>query len=74
MGERASCTLCGGTGKLVLMKSWFAADGYKQCCCAICKGTGQSVYQPDRGYVKAQAAFRTALAKAAPSRSSSVEG
>lgn len=39
------CTNCGGTGKLLLMKSWFLNDGYRRERCGICAGSGESSYR-----------------------------
>lgn len=53
------CVLCAGTGKVVLMRSWFRADGFKRASCAICGGSGRSSTKPANSYVRAQADLRT---------------
>ena len=39
MAKKVQCRLCGGTGKLVLMRSWFHSDGYRREVCHRCGGT-----------------------------------
>ena len=39
------CHICDGSGRLVLMNSWFPADGYRRERCGICGGTGVSAYR-----------------------------
>jgi hypothetical protein len=41
----ARCKTCYGTGKVVVMRSWFTADGYSRVRCGICTGTGRSAYR-----------------------------
>lgn len=66
------CVLCDGTGKLVLRRSWFPADGYGTERCGICRGSGHSDYNPGNDWVREQeqlrAAARAALAKATEGR------
>lgn len=62
--SRATCANCGGTGHIVLMNSWFPADGYHSERCGICKGTGRSAYRPANDVVARQRELR-ALAKEA---------
>lgn len=40
--KQARCRLCGGTGYLWLMRSWFLADGLTRTECPICSGDGQT--------------------------------
>lgn len=54
------CANCDGTGKLVLMKSWFPSDGYRRERCGICGGTGRSAYRPAPDAVKQQKDLRAA--------------
>lgn len=42
----ARCKLCDGSGKVLLMNSWFVTDGYRRERCGICGGTGESAYLP----------------------------
>lgn len=57
-----SCRLCDGTGKIVLMKSWFKADGYRRERCGICSGTGQSSYICSPDYNREQRELRARYA------------
>lgn len=52
------CANCGGTGKIVLMKSWFPSDGYRRARCGICGGTGRSTYRPAPDVVRQQRDLR----------------
>lgn len=38
----ATCRLCDGSGRLVLMRSWFVADGFTSTQCDICHGVGKT--------------------------------
>lgn len=55
---KTGCKLCGGTGRLVLAKSWVRADGFRRTRCGICKGTGSSSYRPDPQWVREQRKLR----------------
>ena len=39
------CDCCLGTGKQLIMRTWFVGDGYKRERCGTCSGTGKSTYQ-----------------------------
>lgn len=45
MSASPACRICAGTGKLVLMRSWFRTDGLRHERCGICAGTGISSYR-----------------------------
>lgn len=67
MGEgkwTRDCEVCGGTGKLTLMRSWFHSDGYRRERCGICHGTGKSNYR-NPPYAKEQAEMRARATGAA---------
>lgn len=36
-----TCQICDGTKQLVLMKTWFLADGFNKVKCTVCDGTGE---------------------------------
>lgn len=38
--ERRKCKYCDGDGKVLILNSWFVADGYRRERCDICAGTG----------------------------------
>lgn len=38
--RRKPCLNCEGTGKVLLLKSWFVTDGYRRERCGICGGSG----------------------------------
>jgi len=48
------CKTCGGTGLVYEAKTWFTADGYRRSRCGICKGSGESEYQPNSDYARWQ--------------------
>lgn len=54
------CALCGGSGWLHLLNSWFRSDGFRRERCGICAGTGKSDYRPDAEWIRKQAEFRAA--------------
>lgn len=58
MTETRTCKLCGGTGAMVLMNSWFTRDGCRKSRCGVCAGAGISSYEPAPDYVKDQARLR----------------
>lgn len=55
---KVTCVLCGGTGRLVLFKSWFTKDGFTSVKCGICDGSGRSSYRPDPDWTKVQKRLR----------------
>lgn len=57
MSEPA-CSLCGGTGTLILAKSWFPLDGYRRERCGICAGSGVSAYRCDAAWAAQQKRLR----------------
>lgn len=57
------CEVCGGTGLILTMRSWFPADGYSRQRCGICQGTRTSSFR-DAGYAREQRHLRAAIAKA----------
>lgn len=61
-----ACSLCAGTGKVVLRNSWFDADGFRKERCAICGGSGQSSHRCDPDYVRAQRDLRARAATRPP--------
>lgn len=57
MSIKPTCRACNGTGKLLLLRSWFTSDGFRSCKCYMCGGTGHtSDSSPDLN--AAQARFR----------------
>lgn len=55
------CRQCGGTGFVILDRSWFKADGYRKERCGVCEGAGQSTYQPHPEFAAQQAQRRKSL-------------
>jgi len=51
--------MCNGTGKLLLLNSWFVIDGYRYERCGICGGSGESSYKPENEAVRFQKAARS---------------
>lgn len=41
MTKLKTCPVCIGTGRLVLRRSWFTADGFRSERCGICQGSGE---------------------------------
>ncbi|WP_156330353.1 hypothetical protein [Bosea vaviloviae] len=56
--KKQSCRLCAGSGQMVVMRSWFHADGYRRIRCGICHGSGESSYRPGAEWVRSQSALR----------------
>lgn len=52
------CAMCQGSGKLVLMRSWFTSDGFRFGKCGVCSGTGKSNYRPAPEFVASQKRIR----------------
>jgi hypothetical protein len=63
---KAKCTLCGGTGRTIRMRSWCPSDGYVRSGCAICGGTGRSKYRCAPDYIAEQARLRALAASPLP--------
>jgi DnaJ-class molecular chaperone len=61
------CEVCSGTGRIVVMRSAFKADGYASKRCGICSGTGVSAYR-DPAYARSQRQLRAALSAASPTK------
>lgn len=57
MAKERACAVCDGTGKLVLMNSWFIIDGFRRARCGICHGTGKSSFR-DGPYEASQRRLR----------------
>ena len=55
---KSKCALCGGTGWLLYMNSWFIRDGLRREQCGICGETGGASYRPDPEWVANQKRFR----------------
>lgn len=58
MTKLTKCANCAGDGFVVLMRSWFPADGFRRSKCGICGGTGFSSYRPSPEIVRAQLRLR----------------
>jgi DnaJ-class molecular chaperone len=52
------CRVCGGTGRIWSMRSWFRSDGFYASECGYCGGTGQSTARTDARYERFQAEGR----------------
>lgn len=61
MATERKCAVCDGTGRLVLLRSWFTPDGYASARYGICDGTGQSKYRNPE-YERSQRELRKAKA------------